>query len=417
VPKAIFRDKVGRVEALEVHSGQRVIDLLRTHGIPSNAIIAMVNGAVVSEDTAVIGRDDVVELQQVRHYDLAVTRKPKNLHFGTYSNPVYTKRVLFDSGGDIVLRTEDFDEATYISYVDQVFSDSVTSQNAIFRAGEKYAVGLSGGRDSVAFLKLIERNKSRLPPIDLTVVTVTGLPDWDEPGTFGAARTSNEKLRCKHVVVDGDEIRRCFRLNRSFAEVMTEIVTGESNSMVMVITHHVMRRMIEVEAARLGVRNIVLGLNGDDLLASLVTWFTSGFQMGPLPVRDIGSFCYLFPLYRITKKELTLYLQLVSPELTRQGTPGRFTTGPGERSLAYAVADHLYDIWPGIDYYAFFAFAKMQTYFAKKQEHACNICGATYLEHTGSEQLDGRCDICTLFVQHGFVEMSRAAVVPDVLQP
>ena len=48
---------------------------------------------------------------------------------------------------------------------------------------------------------------------------------------------------------------------------------------------------------------------------------------------------YVFPLYRITKKELTLYLELVAPELNRQGTPGRFTTGPDERSMSYAMTD------------------------------------------------------------------------------
>ncbi len=64
----------------------------------------------------------------------------------------------------------------------------------------------------------------------------------------------------------------------------------------------------------------------------------------------------MFPLFRITKKELTLYLEIVAPELNRQGTPGRFTTGPQERSMAYAITDHLHDLWPGIDYYVFEAY-------------------------------------------------------------
>ena len=118
---------------------------------------------------------------------------------------------------------------------------------------------------------------------------MTGLPDWEEPATFGAAKAVAESLGVDQVLVDEAAIRETFALRRSFHEVMQDVVGVDSRKMVMVITHHVMRRMFDIEGARRGISTVVLGLNGDDLLASIVTWLTSGFIMGSIPKRTISE--------------------------------------------------------------------------------------------------------------------------------
>jgi tRNA(Ile)-lysidine synthase TilS/MesJ/sulfur carrier protein ThiS len=397
---AIFRNAIGGVESISVMPRQTVADVLRAQGIPTNAVITSVNGRVVSEAIAVIQEGDDVVFQQVRHYDLDVTRYPRGRRYGTAAAPVYTKSIIYDHDGDVEIRSEDFGEPEFVSYIEQVFVESIT-KSPVFSVGLRGVVGLSGGRDSVAFLKLIERTRNLVGAVDFTMVTVSGIPDWDEPETFGAAKASNARLGFEHLVVGPDAIAQQFRLREPFNKVMTEVIAGQARSLVMVITHHVMRRMIEVQAERLGVRQVYLGLNADDLMSSLVTWFTSGFQMSGIPVRQVGLFTYAFPLYRITKKELTLYLRFVAPELTRQGAPGRFTTGPDERSLAYAVTDHLYTLWPGIDYYAFKAFETMLEYHTPKQEADCHVCGGTYVLQRRIENPHRICDICELFKRMG----------------
>ena len=170
----------------------------------------------------------------------------------------------------------------------------------------------------------------------------------------------------------------------------------------MVIAHYVLRRMLERTADSIGANKIAWGFNADDLVASMVVWMSSGFRMGGIPTREIGGHRFVFPLYRITKKELTLYLELLSPVLSGQGTPGRFTTGPGERSLAYAVTDHLYDLWPGIDYYLFNAFENMQRYMFPMLEAECSICGGTYLLQEGVDNPVELCDVCAILSSAGF---------------
>lgn len=400
--QAVFFDKVGETEKLDVKSGQTVKALLRAYGIPANCVITRINKKVVAEEFATIAPEDYVEIRQIRHYDLKVSRRPEKRVFGGVE-PVYAKEILFDEAGRITSYAEQFDADGFIRYVETAFAQSVMSAG-IFAPGDRIAVGLSGGRDSVSFLKLMERVSGQLPKFNMMAVTVSGLPDWDEPETFAAARAASELQGNQWIVVPGEKIQKVFRLKKSYALTMNDVVAGPDNAMTMVTSHHVLRRMIEIEAGERGINKVILGLNSDDLVATLVTWLTSGFRLGPLPVRQIGDFTYMFPLYRITKKELTLYLELLAPELNQQGPPGRFTSGPGERSMSYAIADHLYDLWPGIDYYLFDAFKNMQLYMKPPAEASCGVCGATYVLMENIENHKDRCDVCHFFEMHGYSE-------------
>jgi tRNA(Ile)-lysidine synthase TilS/MesJ/sulfur carrier protein ThiS len=403
MPQVIFRNKIGTKEALGATAGQTVAEVLQASGIPVNAVITRQNGVLIAEEAAVISADDEIEILQVRHYDLNVTRQPRRRISGV-RNPVYTKAVLFDENGVLECRCERFDNDTFVRYVEEVFVQSVQLADLI-RPGDNLVVGLSGGRDSVAFLKLIERTSARLPSFSMTAVTVTGLPDWEEPATLQAARAICADLNIEQIVVGVEEISNVFRLERPFAEVMDHVAADEWRSLGMVVGHQVLRRMLETVATRLGVSGVIFGFNADDLVASLITWFTSGFRMGGIPVRTLGSMRYLFPLYRVTKKELTLYLEILAPELSRQGPPGRFTTGSDERSMAYAVSDWLYDLWPGIDYYVFGSFENTQRYSFPLVEQVCASCGGVCVLQEGVENQPNYCDVCALLMRHGFAAL------------
>jgi len=392
-----FRTKLGTTEQLAATPGQPLTDVLRLHGIPRNAILTWRNGKIVAEDTTVIEPDDLIEVRQVRHYDLDVARRPKRQVYGE-PDPIYTKTILFDTDGSLEQRSEQLDADGFVAYVEEAFVQSIVGKQVV-RPGDSIVVGLSGGRDSVAYLTLLERTRDRLPRVQMSAVTITGLPDWEEPATFAAARESGARLGIDQVIVTAEDVERVFRLKGRFVEAMNEIVAGEGQHLTMVIGHQVLRRMLEVEARERGANVVAFGFNADDLVASMVTWFTSGFRMGGIPAREIGGMRYIFPLYRVTKKELTLYLELVAPELNRQGTPGRFTTGPDERSMSYAITDHLFDLWPGIDYYLFNSFETMQRYMFPMIEATCRICQGVYLLQEGVPNAPDLCDVCDFFAR------------------
>ncbi|MBA2891460.1 hypothetical protein [Nonomuraea soli] len=398
--RVVFHNKVGGSETLEAAAGRPLMEVLTAHGIPVNAVITTLNGKIVPEETTIVGEHDIIELRQVRHYDLDVTRRPATTVYGT-PDPIYTKSILFDTQGRLERRVEQFDENSFVRFVEETFVQGVLS-HGVLQEGDNVVIGLSGGRDSVAFLKLLERTKHRLPAFTMTSVTITGLPDWEEPATFAAARASAEALGIDQAIVDASDIERVFKLRRPFVSAMNEVVGGDRSHLNMVVGHQVLRRMLEDHAERIGAGTVAFGFNADDLVASMVTWITSGFRMGGIPVRQIGALRYIFPLYRIPKKELTIYLELVAPELNRQGTPGRFTTGPQERSMAYAMADHLYGLWPGIDYYLFESFSTMQRYMFPLVEEKCRVCEGVYVAQEGVRNPVDICDVCDFFARQEF---------------
>jgi len=77
MPSVFFRNKVGGTEHLAATAGQPLTDVLRRYGIPVSAVLTWRDGRIVAEETTVIEPDDVIEVRQVRHYDLDVLRRPK----------------------------------------------------------------------------------------------------------------------------------------------------------------------------------------------------------------------------------------------------------------------------------------------------------------------------------------------------
>jgi tRNA(Ile)-lysidine synthase TilS/MesJ len=405
MPKVILRDKVGGVANLPAETGQALVDILRLAGVPLNAVMTHVNGELASEDSVLLGADDVVEVLQARHYDMGVTRAPSERKYAAVK-PVYTKSILYDDKGDLEVRREQFDRDSYPKFIESTFIESVKSGQTI-RDGDRIVLGLSGGRDSIALLKLLEQTRDRLPDFSMTALTVTGLPDWEESATYQAAVDACVRLGMEHVIATAEEVQDVFQLKVPFIDAMTAVVASDRSASIMVIAHQVLRRLIEIEAGKRDLHDIAWGFNADDLLASMVTFWMSGFRMGGLPIRQLGDFRYTFPLYRITKKELTLYLEITAPEWNRQGAPGRFTTGPDERSMAYSIADHLLDLWPGADYYAFNAFANMQNYMQPIVSEKCENCGGALMPQIGYPGPKNLCDVCDVFSRLELVRARR----------
>src|SRR6266566_4775394 len=124
-----FHDKVGRTETLPATAGQPLIEVLRAAGIPVNAVLSMCGGKPLSEDVTAVGPDPI-DVYQVRHYDLDVTRHPACKVYGT-PEPVYTKRVLFDRRGDLETRCEQLDRDGFVSYVEETFVQSLLAKDVL----------------------------------------------------------------------------------------------------------------------------------------------------------------------------------------------------------------------------------------------------------------------------------------------
>ncbi len=104
MPTAVFYSKDGKADSLPATVGMTIMQVLRNNGIPANAVLCSVGGKIVAEKTT-LGPDDHVEIRQVRHYDLDVTRRPATRVLPSANPPVYTKGVLFDDSGSLEVQS------------------------------------------------------------------------------------------------------------------------------------------------------------------------------------------------------------------------------------------------------------------------------------------------------------------------
>lgn len=84
----------------------------------------------------------------------------------------YTKNILwFNDHGICDYKQLNLTKEKFPDYIDNLFVDGILNKN-IIQPNQTILLALSGGRDSLALLYLLRRNKDRLPPFTLIGVTV-----------------------------------------------------------------------------------------------------------------------------------------------------------------------------------------------------------------------------------------------------
>lgn len=105
------------------------------------------------------------------------------------------------------------------------------------------------------------------------------------------------------------------------------------------------------------------------------------------------------PLWTITKKELTTYLELVAPSNhSKQGSPTDYNRGDHNRDINYFMTDLLSSVYPGLGFSLFESLENMvKSYNINKPNfHECKNCGIVYHDAfmQGSLVDEHYCDHC-----------------------
>lgn len=396
-----FKDKAGNIFVLRAKIGQTIKNFLYKNRIPSNAVIVKKNGLFVTEDVK-ISKDDEIIIEMVRGYDLPYFREIKT-EIKQVESPIYTKRILWFEKGEVTQKVIQFSTAEFIDYFETIFLETIKEKKLITE-GDKIALGFSGGKDSLSLLLLLHRLKTKLPNFEIVAYTVADVLTEELP-SFRYAKKLCQKFDLRQRVIQPKEIEKVFHLNNPVIKIAETLIKSESKQYTIFILHHIMRRMIETTAWReFKITKIMLGLNLEDVLAGLLSAYTTGYLMAPLPIRKIGNFTYIFPLYRLTKKEIHLYVNLTATPYSGQEPPFLWDLIPLDRGFYYAFSDYIQDIWPGIEYHLFRGFEKFSNLFQEKIKfHKCKNCGASILLQI--EEKPECCDICRLFKKHGYLKI------------
>lgn len=182
-----------------------------------------------------------------------------------------------------------------------------TRKNKLIEKGDKVLVALSGGKDSVMVMNILNILRQR-NIIELTAVTIDeGIKGYREEGVE-IARENADKLGIKHRVVSFKEY-----FNKTLDEIMSE--QSRTDSRHACTYCGVLRRWILNKVAQEeGATKLVTGHNLDDETQSILMNYLEGnlenlTRIGPISGSSYHKFIpKIKPLREIPEKEIGLYV-------------------------------------------------------------------------------------------------------------
>ena len=292
----------------------------------------------------------------------------------------YTKRTaVFDTAGDVVHEPLPMKGAEVDGFVARAFAESAAHAGLPPSADAPPGVliALSGGRDSLAMSYLLAKC---LPPghrDSLRAVTVQAISPPQDVQTAVEACAS---LGIAHTVVPETDIVEQHGLAVPVVEALQAVLDTCGQHAAISVCHMLMRSAVERTARDQSITTVALGLHNEDLMASLVRSFMTGIPLGESVMRmRWGDFIFAYPLWGITKKELTLYLMATAPPHARQGAPSLYDRGNDSRDINYLMADSLQTLLPESSLHFFVGYERLITNMRGSAVAfvRCRNCGAT----------------------------------------
>lgn len=406
--KIALKDRLDREYLLEGSCGQPFSEFLLKNYIPQSSIILKVNGEIADDQTYIINDRDEIDLKMVRAYQLPEYCQMLDIWKQTQSNKkdsIYTNKFLwFNDSGICDLKQANIPKEKYVAWLEDRFVESIKMVNLI-QDGDPLCLPVSGGRDSLALLYLFERTKKRLPKFNFTCVTVS--PTVAGVGDLKIATDAIESLGVKeYVILDGDYVKETMNLTSDFFAVMQQALEKEGRGVTISLWHIIMKACIEKFCRKNALQKIAYGYQFEDLLSSLLRSNLLGVSFGDsMYQKKWGDFNLIFPLWAISKKELTIYLELVAPKhQTVQSNPTRYDRGDHNRDIHYFLADMMSTLYPGIGFSLFSAQQAFNQRYGidSNNFYSCSNCQTIFTDFNEDSLLsEDLCFACNYFSNVG----------------
>lgn len=411
-------DRLDRVYEFEVFPGQSFKHFLLTNYIPASSIILKVNGQITDDQNYVIAENDDIDLRMVRAYQLPEYcqmlelwhRHPQN-HQNAHS--IYTTKFLwFNNSGICELKHAHIPKSEYVAWLETKFIESIQIAQ-LLNKNDHICLPLSGGRDSLALLYLLARTKHKLP--SFSVVGVTVAPTVASVGDLEIASEAIRSLGIQdYHILDANYVKKTMNLKSEFLAVMDKALSNQGRGMTISLWHGIMKSCIERFCRENDVNKIAYGYQFEDLTASLLRSSLLGISFGEsMQKKNLGQFQLIFPLWAITKKELTIYLNLVAPNHhSGQSNPTQYDRGDHNRDIHYFLADMLSTLYPGIGHSLFTAYKEFNQRYGVKPKHffSCGNCGAVFTDYNvlnSDLKYQILCSTCDYFTQIDEIELQE----------
>ncbi|SDB58901.1 asparagine synthase-related protein [Bauldia litoralis] len=395
-----FIDRLGNSIKLDPVAGETIASCLRRHDIPPASVLSECGGDVlpdshrIGDDQDIVGR--LIEGYNIGEIRAALAETRKSVGTRSY----HARRIMFDIDGSLRAEAASLDPEALVNMV----CDTVTTTICNFRLigeGDRVLIGLSGGVDSGALLIALQDARARLPEFELCAVTFEDYDSESSP-TYAHAHALARDLGIEHHVAPASLVEKAFGLNRPLRDVLPELMQTADHDKAMYIDHHTTRRGLELFAESRGINKIALGLHTTDLLAGLLNSIATGYSVGPVPLRRVGSIDYIYPLSFLQKKVLHLYHYHKQGTLARHSFPNSWEQNPLDRNFYYFLADMMQEYWPGLENYILSSHNWRLRREKPLTSEACGNCGATLLIQPFMPAGQDECEACQILQKHGF---------------
>ncbi|MEU6034127.1 asparagine synthase-related protein [Actinomadura sp. NPDC047616] len=374
------------------------------NAIPPTSTVTYRGDDEIVPDHHVLDPDSTYVARLIEGYDIVGIRRLYQSHD---SSAAYVHRRLgVDPTGALRMETTPLDLEGAEAHVEGVVRDTI-AEFGLLETGDQVVLGLSGGVDSGSLLMLLAayRDSGAAPGLNIHAATFQDFDSkWSE--TFDFARGLAQRHGVDHHVIEAGYAEKVFHLNRPMAQILMHLMETEDAHLAMYADHHSTRRVLEAYGDEMGVQKIALGLHTTDLLAGMLNSFTTGFDVGPIPRRQVGPYTYILPLAFTPKRELHLYYTRRTGHRPKQTTPNQWEFNPSDRNFYYYLADQIQWYWPGIEHWMFTAHARNAVDMAARYRE-CENCGGSVVQQPAVEvEWSGLCDVCQLLDKHGWIARS-----------
>jgi tRNA(Ile)-lysidine synthase TilS/MesJ len=414
----IIRDRLDREFYMRAEAGIEIKKWLLKNYIPRSSIVLKVNGAISDDDSYIIDEADTITIDMVRAYQLPEYCTMLGLWendrtFSNNSKPaktIYSSELLwFNQNGVSEIHKASMNEAEFVEWLEQRFVDGIVDFNLI-KENQSICLALSGGRDSLALLYLLRRTAHKLPKHNLIGCTVSPTAASSEDVQIAKESINNLGVT-DYSILDLNYVNETMNLKNGFDSAIDSILQSSGRGLSIACWHGIMRACVERFSQERGISTIAFGYQHEDLLASILrsqqlgVWFGESAQE-----KKWGDFSLISPLWTITKKELTIYLNIIAPKKhSSQGSPTDFDRGDHNRDINYFAADLLTSTIPGYGFNLFEGHKRSSQWKNNITYYKCHNCATTYsnLGISLPELNVKYCNTCLSLIKNGEIERLR----------
>ncbi len=386
-----FYDKDGTRINLDAPSSISEKDILKINGIPESSVVK--SGKKYKFLYNTILRD----LKNIKE-EIIIDKKDKN------EETFFTKSIMtFNKQGELIKNIIQMSKERFFKNIEERFIKTILEEKLI-EEDDNIILGYSGGTDCSILLDLLVKNKDRLPSFKLTAVTIGSLAGTKKINFINDFCNSRG---VDNIFIEEKEIIERFNLNCDLDAAINKFLLSEKQLSINFI-QHMIRVMLEDRAIKIKADKIMLGLEREMILTSLLSFYLSGDPLLGLYKKHDGKFNYIFPLASLLKREEYYYMiekmkdySELSKKDINDSKLDRLHSNEWRGSIML-LAGHLLDLFPGIDHYLEEAYNKMD--ISRPQITSLKVCSNCKGSFILTQKNEDICSICQILKELKLIE-------------